>query len=70
MLELSAFGNISGFKVNLGKSQILNLTIPQDEVQDLQQDFPFQWATADITYLGITLAPTIARTLTLNLPNS
>lgn len=51
--ELSEFGSVSGFKVNLAKSQILNLSIPPDEVADLAQDFAFTWTSTEMTYLGI-----------------
>lgn len=66
MTELQVFGDTAGFKVNISKSLILNLSIPQAEAEELHQRFMFQWTKKDIPYLGIRLAPTLEQTATLN----
>lgn len=64
--EITAFGNVAGFKVKVTNSQILNISLPEADVQNLQRDFPYKWAPADITYLGILLTSTNAKTIALN----
>lgn len=66
MTELLAFGDAAGFEVNINKSLILNLSIPQATAEEFQQRFMFQWTKKDIPYLGIRLAPTLEQTVTLN----
>ena len=49
---LHTFERVTGFKVNYDKSEILNLTLSDVEVQEIRPRFPFKWAKQHITYLG------------------
>lgn len=48
---LKQYGEISNFKINLGKSEILNINISRQEEVKLQTEFHFPWRK-DIKYLG------------------
>ena len=56
---LTDYERASGFKINLAKSEILNLTFPPEEVQTLWDCLPFQWNTDSLQYLGVRLTPTL-----------
>lgn len=63
---LQAFSQVSGFKINLQKLQILNLTVGPSTVADLKVHFDFDWVTGVITYLGLTLHTSLVRTAEAN----
>lgn len=52
---LQDFGAISGLNVNVSKSLALNISVPQNRVDQLKHHFPFPWATEFLPYLGIAL---------------
>ena len=64
--ELFCFGAVSGFKLNLSKSIVLNLSVPPPEQIHLQRQFPIQWASQSIPYLGIQLTSSLSETAHLN----
>ena len=41
MGELTAYGGVSNFKINLTKSEILPITVPQTLLSSLRDSFPF-----------------------------
>lgn len=51
---LKQYREISNLKINLGKSEILNINISRQEEAKLQKEFHFPWRK-DIKYLGIKL---------------
>lgn len=55
--ELGKFEEVMGFKVNLSKSFILNLTIPEGEALQLWGQTSFQWAKHSLQNVGIQLTP-------------
>ena len=57
MSEFSSFQTLSNFKINLSKSEILNITVPQPIADQLKPLFPFRWEPARMKYLGIYLTP-------------
>lgn len=52
---LQNFSKISGLKCNQDKSEALNISIPDKQLNEIQSRFPFKWAEESITYLGINL---------------
>lgn len=57
MSAFTEFGAISNFKINLSKSEILNISIPHMTALRLQPSFPFHWQPIALKYLGIYLTP-------------
>lgn len=55
MSEFSTFSDISNFKINMTKSEILNISIPAKVVLQLKRSFPFSWQEHKMKYLGIYL---------------
>lgn len=55
--DLKQFGFYSNFKVNVKKSQCLNITLPIMEKEMLENNFPFQWESQSLKYLGVNIAP-------------
>uniref|UniRef100_A0A8C5LLZ8 Reverse transcriptase domain-containing protein n=1 Tax=Leptobrachium leishanense TaxID=445787 RepID=A0A8C5LLZ8_9ANUR len=63
---LSAFGEVAGFRVNMDKSEILNVNLSQRCVTRLKRSVPFTWCTDRIKYLGIWIAPSPEQLYALN----
>lgn len=59
MSAFSTFQSISNFKINLSKSEILNINIPKAETLFLKPLFPFRWESNCLKYLGIYLTPNL-----------
>lgn len=59
------FGHISGYKVNLGKSEIMPLV----ECGNAEPPFikPFRWAPTGLNYLGVKITPKINQLYTENI---
>lgn len=55
MLEFQTFGSFSNFQLNISKTEALNISLPQSTVSQLTSNFPFQWQTHGISYLGTTI---------------
>lgn len=47
---LKEYGEISNFKINPNKSEILNINIKSEEEYNLQQEFQFPWRKSGIKY--------------------
>lgn len=54
---LKQYGEVSNFKINLAKSEILNINLSLTEEKILKNEFKFSW-TKELKYLGINLANT------------
>lgn len=63
---LSEYGLISNFKINYTKSEILNISVPQTEVQSFKTLFLFTWQPASLKYLGISLTPVLHKLFQAN----
>lgn len=48
---LDKFAIITGLEVNQAKSRALNVSLPQQELNHLQDHFPFTWSTSSMPYL-------------------
>lgn len=53
--NLKNFGEVSNFKINPGKSEVLNLNVRKEEEDSLAGAFPFPWRRT-ISYLGVKLS--------------
>lgn len=62
MQEFQRYGEVSNFKVNLNKSEILNISLPTAVLQQLTTSFPFKTSSTSIRYLGIHI-PTVSSQL-------
>uniref|UniRef100_A0A803K7A0 Reverse transcriptase domain-containing protein n=1 Tax=Xenopus tropicalis TaxID=8364 RepID=A0A803K7A0_XENTR len=51
----NAYGSLSNFKVNLSKSEILNINLPKTSQTTLESNFQFKWAKNNIQYLGVKI---------------
>lgn len=49
---MKQYVSLSNFKVNLQKSEALNVSLPVMVVASLRRHFPFKYATQFIQYLG------------------
>lgn len=65
---LESFGNISGLKVNMNKSQALNISLPPSLAEQLKPSYKFKWHSTSIRYLGINLTPKIDQLYPANFP--
>lgn len=56
---MNEFAQISGYKVNFSKFEIMPMVI----VKNCEPDFvgPFRWAPEELTYLGVKVTPEIGR---------
>lgn len=66
--ELAQFERSSGFKINLTKSFLLNLTLPPETWCQITITSPFSCTTKEITYLGVKLTPHISDLYKVNFP--
>lgn len=57
MSAFTKFEKLSNFKINLAKSEILNILIPHNATALLKPFFPFSWQPHSLKYLGIYLTP-------------
>lgn len=62
---LKRYGDISNFKINLSKSEILNINIDKQEEEKLSREFHFPWRK-DIKYLGVKLSNSLKKLYLIN----
>lgn len=62
---LQQFGHISGFKVNLTKTEAMPVGALAGSSPP--SGFPFHWSPKEITYLGIKIGPSLRKLIKLNL---
>lgn len=55
--ELQRYSYLANYKINLDKSEALNINVPGSELSKLQEYFPFKWAKGKLKYLGMFLTP-------------
>lgn len=53
--EIHRFGLFSNYKLNLSKTEALNLSLPQPTLPSPQTSFSFQWQSKSISYLGTAI---------------
>lgn len=66
MKEFHRFGELSDFKINVSKTEALNISLPRTTLTQVQANFPFQWSPRSISYLGITIPANLSELYTLN----
>lgn len=66
MHEFHRFGEFSYFKLNMSKKEALNISLPTTTLAQVQTNFPFQWGSRGISYLGITIPSNLSNLYTLN----
>uniref|UniRef100_A0A8C5N4G5 Reverse transcriptase domain-containing protein n=1 Tax=Leptobrachium leishanense TaxID=445787 RepID=A0A8C5N4G5_9ANUR len=64
--ELDTYGALSGFKINMNKSEILNISLRGTDTAALKHRFPFRWCAEKLCYLGIWLHADVSRITSLN----
>ncbi|KAJ1177388.1 hypothetical protein NDU88_002646 [Pleurodeles waltl] len=64
--EEEAFGTVSGFQINLSKSQALSLMLRKETVDLLSEQYSFQWQKDSIPYLGIWIAKAVLESSKMN----
>lgn len=62
--EIHRFGLFSNYKLNI--SEALNLSLPQSTFSSLHTNFPFQWQSKLISYLGTSIPGQIPDVYALN----
>ena len=62
---LRQYGEVSNFKMNTAKTEILNVNIHKEEEQYLRKKYTFSWQK-EINYLGIKLANTLKKIYRIN----
>uniref|UniRef100_A0A8C5M2S8 Reverse transcriptase domain-containing protein n=1 Tax=Leptobrachium leishanense TaxID=445787 RepID=A0A8C5M2S8_9ANUR len=53
--EFQKYGALSNLKLNLEKSEVLNLTVQESTERHLRREHPFIWCNTKMRYLGIWL---------------
>uniref|UniRef100_A0A8C5R857 Reverse transcriptase domain-containing protein n=1 Tax=Leptobrachium leishanense TaxID=445787 RepID=A0A8C5R857_9ANUR len=66
---LSSFGALSGYKINIAKSEALNISLPQEVVTHLRESFTFRWCPHRLQYLGIYLTAHVPQLYAGNYPD-
>uniref|UniRef100_A0A8C5LV67 Reverse transcriptase domain-containing protein n=1 Tax=Leptobrachium leishanense TaxID=445787 RepID=A0A8C5LV67_9ANUR len=60
------YGKLADLKINMSKSEILNVSILPGEVAGLKNKFSFHWCESKMKYLGIWLSSTLQDLYALN----
>uniref|UniRef100_A0A8C5PKM6 Reverse transcriptase domain-containing protein n=3 Tax=Leptobrachium leishanense TaxID=445787 RepID=A0A8C5PKM6_9ANUR len=63
---LREYGSLSNYKINMSKSEILNISIPAPLSTHIQSTFPFRWCTSSLKYLGVHLTPAVSNLYVTN----
>lgn len=56
--EFERYGRLTNFKINMSKSELLNISIPKREQRAFLSGLSFAWCERELEYLGIKLLPT------------
>uniref|UniRef100_A0A8C5WJQ4 Reverse transcriptase domain-containing protein n=1 Tax=Leptobrachium leishanense TaxID=445787 RepID=A0A8C5WJQ4_9ANUR len=65
-IELEAYGEVSGFKINRDKSEFLNISLEQADLGAVYRNYPFRHCVHKMKYLGVWLAPSAKQMLEFN----
>lgn len=66
MHEFHRFGEFSNFKLNMSKTEALNISLPPTTLALVNTNFSFQWGSRGISYLGITILSNLSNLYSLN----
>lgn len=64
--QFQRFGKLSNFKLNISKTEALNISLPASTMSTLQSNYSFHWQTKGITYLGVIILVNLSNLFTLN----
>uniref|UniRef100_A0AAQ5YGG3 Reverse transcriptase domain-containing protein n=1 Tax=Amphiprion ocellaris TaxID=80972 RepID=A0AAQ5YGG3_AMPOC len=64
MILLKEFGNLSGYKLNISKTQVMTLNFTAST--DLQNRYSLSWESQEIKYLGVTVTKDLTKLLQVN----
>lgn len=68
LAEFETYGRLSNLRINFQKLVAISIVTPPPTVSLLQTDFPFQWMTTMIPYLGTRPPTNLKNFFTLNFP--
>lgn len=66
LLTLENFAQISGLYINPTKSNALNISLSQTELQQAQTSLPFNWVPKQLPYLGIQITTSLKDLFAVN----
>lgn len=66
MHEFRRFGELSNFKLNMSKTEALNISLPHTTLTRIQANSSFQWSSRSISYLGITISSDLSELYALS----
>uniref|UniRef100_A0A8C5PM05 Reverse transcriptase domain-containing protein n=1 Tax=Leptobrachium leishanense TaxID=445787 RepID=A0A8C5PM05_9ANUR len=64
--ELQEYGSLSGYKINVAKSEVLTIAPQKNWKRMLQGQYAFRWCPSSLTYLGIRLSSDYSKLFNLN----
>ena len=64
--EFSLFSASSGFKINIDKTEILEVYLPQSLIEYLKFHFEFKWVTKSLNYLGVQVTTQLSQLFKYN----
>uniref|UniRef100_A0A8C5PA41 Reverse transcriptase domain-containing protein n=1 Tax=Leptobrachium leishanense TaxID=445787 RepID=A0A8C5PA41_9ANUR len=63
---LDTYGEVSGYRINRDKSELLNITLDQTAIRRIRHAYPFRYCAHQMKYLGVWLAPSTKQILESN----
>lgn len=66
LAEIDRFGSLSNYKLNISKTEALNLSLSHATLASLKSNFSFQWRPNSISYLGTAIPKQTSDIYSLN----
>lgn len=58
--EFTHYGCVSNLKINFSKSEAMNITLTEEDLNRTKTNCPFLWVTKALKYLGVWLTPRLS----------